>query len=628
MTRRLTLRHPGLVLGTVLLSTLALGPAPAREAPTHWALLIGISDYIHFDDVEGGDLPGAEHDARRMRDVLVTRGFVPAENTRLLLNRDATREAIEESIGWLAQRAAPGDNVIVFFAGHGSQMWDEDGDEVDGLDETLAPADVLPDRTDMDIPDDLFGSWLDRIPTDNVVVILDNCNSGTGTRDVTPFSRSRLLGRDLSTVPRPPGARTRSVGTEADPSGFDAGRRSVLELAAAQPDQAAVDVLFPAEDGAEAFHGGAFTTHLVRELWRAPVGATYEEVFRRTSEAMKRNRFQQDPRLSEEVALKDSPVFHVDGAQGRATSGLPVLRVDGARVELGGGVALGITPGSVLQSEGGARVVATGSTERSVLAEAVAGRLRVGETVRLVSYVYPRRPLLVSAASVDRELARALAGALENDDGVELVDDPDGFSHLLLRRAGDAVRVVGSDGFVRHDGLPADAVGPLGDALRKEAASKRLGDMENPGQRFDVTLEMAGGRTVFGLGESIDFRVRSERAGYLTLVDLGTDGTVAVLIPNAETPSLRVPAGLELVYPDEEGVYFEALPPSGRGLVRAFVTDEPVAIEIPEGETYAYGDAAFAASVREAVEEAAGRDGPGVLLEAWGSASVVYRIRN
>ncbi len=619
------------LLGAVLLSTLALGRPPAQEAPTRWALLIGISDYIHFDDVEGGDLPGAEHDARRMRDVLVTRGFVPAENVQLLLNHDATREAIEEGVtGWLAERAAPGDNVIVFFAGHGSQMWDEDGDEVDGLDETLAPADVLADRTDMDIPDDLFGAWLDQLPTENVVVILDNCNSGTGTRDVTPFSRSRQLGRDLSAIPRPPGARTRSVGTEADPSGFDAGRRAVLELAAAQADQAAVDVFFPAEDGAEAFHGGAFTTHLVRELWRAPAGATYEEVFRRTSEAMKRNRFQQDPRLSEEVELKGSPVFHVEGAERGASAGLPVLRVDGERVELGGGVALGITPGSVLESKNGARLVVTASTERSVLADVVSGRPGGGETARLVSYVYPRRPLLVNVASVDTELARALDGAITEGDGVALVDDPDGFSHLLLRRAGDAVRVVGADGFVRHDGLAAGAtsVGVLADVLRREAASKRLGDMENPGQRFDVTLEMADGRTTFGLGESIDFRVRSERAGYLTLVDLGTDGTVAVLIPNAETPSLRVPAGVELVYPDEEGVYFEALPPVGGGLVRAFVTSDPVEIEIPEGETYAYGDAAFAASVREAVEEAAGRDGPGVLLGSWGSASLVYRIRN
>jgi hypothetical protein len=135
---------------------LAFGPQQ-RVAATHWALLVGISDYIEFDDVEGGDLPGAEHDARRIRDVLVMKGYVPETNIRMLLNRDATRAAIEESItGWLADNARPGDNVTIIFAGHGSQMWDESGDEDDGLDETIAPADVMATSTENDISDDTF----------------------------------------------------------------------------------------------------------------------------------------------------------------------------------------------------------------------------------------------------------------------------------------------------------------------------------------------------------------------------------------------------------------------------------------------------------------------------------------
>ncbi|HET9947979.1 MAG TPA: caspase family protein, partial [Longimicrobiales bacterium] len=135
-----------------LLALAVLASAPSeRGEPTRWALLIGISDYVHFEDVEGGDLPGARDDARRMRDVLVARGWVPEENIRLLLDGDATRAAIEEGVtGWLAERARPGDHVTIFFAGHGSQMWDESGDEDDGLDETIAPADVLPTSTELD----------------------------------------------------------------------------------------------------------------------------------------------------------------------------------------------------------------------------------------------------------------------------------------------------------------------------------------------------------------------------------------------------------------------------------------------------------------------------------------------
>ncbi|HUF75415.1 MAG TPA: caspase family protein, partial [Longimicrobiales bacterium] len=300
-------RHASLAAILAVLPLMAFGPQE-RTALTHWALLIGISDYIHFEDVEGGDLPGAEHDARRMRDVLVLRDYVPEENVRLLLNTEATRAAIEEAMtGWLVENARPGDNVTIFFAGHGSQAWDEDGDEEDGLDETLAPADALPSSTENDIIDDTFGEWLSRLRTDNVVVILDNCHAGTGTRDVTPFSRSRRLARNLDDLERPPTATRRAVVGGQGDTGFGAASAGVLELAAAQADQAAVDAFFPATGRSEAFHGGAFTTYLVQQLWKAPSDATYEQVFEQAYEALKRNRFQQDPYLSREVELKNRP---------------------------------------------------------------------------------------------------------------------------------------------------------------------------------------------------------------------------------------------------------------------------------------------------------------------------------
>ena len=318
---------------------LAFGPVD-RTASTHWALIIGITDYINFDDVEGGDLPGAEHDARSVRDLLVLREGFPEENVRMLLNRDATRDAIEEGVtGWLVSNARPGDNVVIFYAGHGSQMWDESGDEDDGLDETLAPADASPTSTEYDISDDTFNEWLGMLPAGNIVVFLDNCNSGTGTRAVTPFSRSRLLGRDINDIDKPATVARRALPGQNDETGFDSRQARVLELAAAEPVQQAVEAFFPAEDGTEPFHGGAFTTFMVRELWRASPRATYEEVFRNSYEALKRNRFQQDPQISEDVSLKNSQIFFVDGADdGLADGTIPVTSVRGATAELAGGM--------------------------------------------------------------------------------------------------------------------------------------------------------------------------------------------------------------------------------------------------------------------------------------------------
>jgi hypothetical protein len=264
-----------------------------------------------------------------MRDALVLKWRVPEENIRLLVDHQATRAAIEESItGWLASNAGPDDVVTVYFAGHGSQMWDESGDEDDGLDETLAPADVLATSTEFDISDDTFGEWLATVRSTNVGVFLDNCSSGTGTRDVTPFSRGRLLARDIDDVQRPATASRRALPGQQDDTGFDAGQARVLELSAAQPNQVAVETFFPGAEGAESYYGGAFTTFLVQQLWRAPADATYQQVFEATYEALKRNRFQQDPYISEDVSLKDRPVF-LGAAGSRAGSDmvLPVTEV-------------------------------------------------------------------------------------------------------------------------------------------------------------------------------------------------------------------------------------------------------------------------------------------------------------
>ena len=99
-----------------------------------------------------------------------------------------------------------------------------------------------------------------------------------------------------------------------------------------------------------------------------------------------------------------------------------------------------------------------------------------------------------------------------------------------------------------------------------------------------------------------------------------------MLLPNEATPEARVRAGERLTYPQGD-VYFEAQPPVGSGLVRAFLTPEPLAIEIPEGETYRFGGAPFAAELSGALIATVGTDGGAVRLAGWGTAAVVYEIR-
>ena len=615
---------------TVVAPLLAFGPTE-RTAPAHWALIVGISDYVHFDDVEGGDLPGAENDARGVRNVLMAKYGVPEENIRMLLSREATRSGIQEGIQWLQRSARPGDNVVVYVSGHGSQVWDENGDEEDGLDETIAPADVDPQSAVNDIVDDDMGEWLLAIPVQgNIVYVHDNCNAGTGTRAATPFSRARRLGRDVASLERPATASRRALPgqDEDDRSGFDIESGKILELAAAQPHQAAVDAYFAGEGGAEAFHGGAFTTYLLRELWRAPADATYEEVFQQVARSLKQNRFQQDPYLSTEVQLAKAPFLFVQGgAAGQGAAMVPVVSSAGGSVQLGAGAALGLTRGSILETEGGARMRVEAVARDGATARALTGTPSAGERARIVGYVYPRPRLRVSVAGVDSESAAALKAALGGSDAVELVEQENAFAHLMVRRRGTELQVLGQDGFVRHRSPSGDGAGALVGPLLKEAASMRLSEMDNPASPFGVEVWLGDGRTTYGLGERLSFQARSDRAGYLTLVDLGTDGTVAVLFPNGHDKDNRIAAGGTVRFPTESEL--EAQPPVGRGMLRAFVTERPLELPIPDGD-YLYGGPEVADVVMKALREAAGTAGSSdaVLLDGWGTTSVVYEITN
>lgn len=603
-------------------------------APSHWALIIGISDYLHFGDEPGGDLPGAERDARVFRDVLVERWDFPEQNVRLLLNQEATRATIVEALTeWLPANARPGDQITIFFAGHGSQMWDEDGDEDDGLDETIAPADVRPETTEFDISDDEMREWLAALPTENVLVALDNCNSGTGTRAVTPFSRTRELGRDLNTLERPASVTRRALPGMEDDTGFDAGDGRVLEISAAQPYQAAVDAYFPATDGGEAFHGGAFTTFLVRELWRAPSDLSYEEVFLRVRDALKRNRFEQDPYLSEDVSLKNAFLFAVEGGEAaRSNASLRILDAarEGQVTTLAGGQALGITTGSLFQTPGGAHLLVQAVTPEETRVQVVEGRVEAGDHAQLKGYRFPESVLRVGIGGMDSETSSGLEQALSGSPSIQLVPGTQDFSHLILRRQESEIRVIGMDGALRHTfPVGAGTVADLAAALRMEAAAKQLADMENPAPDFQVKVWLADGRTAFGIGDAVTFHAEAGQDGYLTLVDLGTDGSVTVLFPNPYDRDNRVRAGREIVFPTEEmGSEIRAQPPAGRGMVRAFLTAEP--LDLPLGDDFISGDVLLADLIAAAVKDTARElpDAPmAVGLDGWSSASVVYEIR-
>ena len=241
---------------------MSLGLAVPAAAETR-ALLIGVSDY---DDATGvADLRGPANDVRLLAEVLRARGV---EAMTLLADgvegaARPTRAAILSALDALAREAGPGDFVLIHYSGHGTRQADANGDEADGLDEVILPADTAraeagASRIPNAIVDDELGQAVDAIRARgaDVWLILDSCHSGSGLRAATPGTAARVvdpatLGLALSEAGRadaaPMDAADRASGGP-EPAG------SFLAFYSAQSDELAREMDFDAGEG-EAWYG-------------------------------------------------------------------------------------------------------------------------------------------------------------------------------------------------------------------------------------------------------------------------------------------------------------------------------------------------------------------------------------
>ena len=146
------------------------------------ALLIGVDAYRHVSGLLGAPV----NDAREMKSFLIRHLGYQDSDIRMLLDADATRDNILAAIAdWLVGTTRRGDEVFLYFSGHGFQEADESGDEADGRDETLVPFDtfVTPDRELVGmVTDDEVNALLQPLRDRIVHVVLDSCHSGTATK--------------------------------------------------------------------------------------------------------------------------------------------------------------------------------------------------------------------------------------------------------------------------------------------------------------------------------------------------------------------------------------------------------------------------------------------------------------
>lgn len=152
-------------------------PVVMAVAQKYYAILIAEKDY---NDAAIPDLENPVKDARELGKVLQNDYTFDAANIDTLYNR--TREDIMQSIVQRCNTLTENDNLVIFYAGHGTAEKDKFGD-VDGY---WIPVSARKGLTASYISADDINKALKRSNARHILVIADACFSGSFTRSLLP----------------------------------------------------------------------------------------------------------------------------------------------------------------------------------------------------------------------------------------------------------------------------------------------------------------------------------------------------------------------------------------------------------------------------------------------------------
>jgi len=110
-------------------------------------------------------------------------------------------------------------------------------------------------------------------------------------------------------------------------------------------------------------------------------------------------------------------------------------------------------------------------------------------------------------------------------------------------------------------------------ALAQGDVEEEFSEVLRPGLVLRVDK---GCGAVYKLGEYLEFTIRSERDGYLTVFDFDSAGSVRIIFPNNYWPYNYVRGGEELFFPGKFAPYrFRVVPPEGKEILFAVITERP-----------------------------------------------------
>ncbi len=265
-----------LLIGLAFIS--AMEPANQKKI----ALIVAIGEYPKAGQWRN---LSSMNDMRYVKQALLKSGF-DNSNIDTLVNANATKKGMVKALDDLYNKVSEGDIVYFQFSGHGQQIEDDNGDEIDGYDEALVCYDAdgrydpVTYHGENHFRDDLLGEKLNRIrkkigASGSLVVLIDACHSGTATRGQgikrgteIPFSSPGYKPNvkiDLNKHPE-----------EGMLEGFTEGMGSMVVFSACSPNQPNYEVKDDAQKGV-----GSLSFAFAKSITNLPPESNYAILFQK-----------------------------------------------------------------------------------------------------------------------------------------------------------------------------------------------------------------------------------------------------------------------------------------------------------------------------------------------------------
>jgi hypothetical protein len=262
------------------------------------ALCVGINDYPQ----RGQDLTGCVNDANAWATLLTEHYDFPRADIEVVLDRDATHDAIVAGLERLLTKTRAGDVLVFTNSSHGTYIKDTDSDEA-VYDEAICPYDV--DEKPL-VDDELRTIFAELKRGVRLTVISDSCFSGSVTRaaegPLTPDHR-RVRFMNPKNIGRAEIPDVRRAARPKRPDVYPESSMKEVLLTGCNHKQYSFDATI---DGTP---HGAFSYYALAAIRDARYRITYEDLHAQAVAALAMSNYDQEPQLEGKRTNKRRQIF-------------------------------------------------------------------------------------------------------------------------------------------------------------------------------------------------------------------------------------------------------------------------------------------------------------------------------